>query len=84
MNNSCRRNTDRAIRTVTTWIQDICRRLPFLLDLNGPNARLSAQIGARNETFVDKGCGIADQHSEMFPAKFLEEIRSQSAQAEDD
>jgi len=62
-------------KTVLAGIQDICQRLPFLIDLSRTERSALPKLGERNETFVNKAVDIADQHPEMFPAGFLEEMR---------
>src|SRR5262249_23644978 len=56
-------------------IENICQRLPFLIDLSKTERKGLPKMGDRNETFVNKAMDIAQQHSEMFPAGFLEEMR---------
>jgi hypothetical protein len=46
-----------------------------LIDLSKTERKSLPKMGDRNETFVNKAMDIAEQHPEMFPPAFLEEMR---------
>jgi hypothetical protein len=62
-------------KAVMAEIDAICQKLPFLIDLSKTERQSLPKMGDRNETFVNKAMDIAEQHPDMFPAGFVEEMR---------
>ena len=63
---------------VLNAIDAIRQKLPFLIDLTTNDRVGMAKLGDKTQAFVKKGVDIANQHHEMFPSGFLDEMRKDS------
>jgi len=62
-------------QAVNAAIDVLKQKMPFLIDLTTTDRSRMAKAGNKTEAFVRKAVEIANEHPEMFPAGFLEEMR---------
>ncbi len=62
-------------QAVLTAVETIHQKLPFLIDLTINDRIGMAKLGDKTQAFVKKGVDIANQHHDLFPAGFLDEMR---------
>jgi hypothetical protein len=63
-------------------IETLRQKLPFLINLTTDDRSRLAKAGDKTKTFVGKAMNIANEHPELFPAAFLNEMRK-DAQLQD-
>ena len=76
-------NTNRVSATLSNTDQEavmaalgvIREKLPFLIDLTTAERRTLSKLGDKTQPFVKKAVDIAQQHPELLPAAFLDEMR---------
>ena len=76
-------NTNRVSATLSNTDQEavmaalgvIREKLPFLIDLTTTERKTLSKLGDKTQPFVKKAVDIAQQHPELLPAAFLDEMR---------
>ncbi len=63
------------VQAINAAIQTLQQKLPFLIDLTTAQRTGMAKLGDKTEAFVQKAMEIVNQHPELFPAVFLDEMR---------
>src|SRR5919108_5247050 len=62
-------------QAINAAIDTLRQRLPFLIDLTVAQRREMPKAADKTRAFVQKAVEVANEHSQMFPAAFLEELR---------
>jgi hypothetical protein len=62
-------------QVVTAAIEVLRQKLPFLIDLTSAERTRMAKSGDKSKAFIQKAVEIANEHPQMFPPLFLEEMR---------
>jgi hypothetical protein len=59
-------------------VNAILQKMPFLIDLSAATRTSMAKLGDKTEAFVRKAVELANQHSTMLPAGFVQELQKDS------
>jgi len=62
-------------QAITAAIDGLRQKLPFLIDLTSADRARMAKGGDKTKAFIQKAMEIANEHPQMFPTAFLEEMR---------
>jgi hypothetical protein len=65
-------------QAVIAAIDVLRQKLPFLIDLTSAERGRMAKGGDKTRAFIQKAVEIANEHPQMFPPLFLEEMRKDS------
>ena len=62
-------------QAINAAIDGLRQKLPFLIDLTAAERIRMAKGGDKTKAFIQKAVQIANEHPQMFPPAFLEEMR---------
>lgn len=62
-------------QAISAAIETLRQKLPFLIDLTIADRRALPKLGDKTQAFVQKAVQIANEHQQIFPTAFLDEMR---------